>query len=135
MMRFESVCISGNMEFAFPTSILVCFLWISNKLVVAITPSGFQMLTMWLNRTIFCREWQEKLLVYSMILITMNYLSYQLYLHNVQSLYTLYKYDIFYGKEEDSNLYGICESTLNKKESNLMKAGYYLSFNALNFYI
>ena len=50
------VCVEGNTEFTLSSPILPNFPWISNKLVVAITPSGFQMLTMWLSRNVLWLE-------------------------------------------------------------------------------
>lgn len=50
------VCVEGNTKFTFSSPILPSFPWIRDKLVVAITPSGFQMLTMWLSRNVLWLE-------------------------------------------------------------------------------
>ena len=61
MMRFRSTCVCQRYTgFAFSMSKPVRLPWISNKLVVALTPSGFQMLTTWLSRTSHWRERRER---------------------------------------------------------------------------
>lgn len=118
-MRFESVCVCGRRHGRhLLASILVCLPWISNKLAVAITPSGFQMVTMWLNRTILWRGWRAKGITTTCDDFNhheAHFFVYQVHLHSVKE--NSHKQDTAYGEEEEWNLYSVCESLffLSKK--------------------